>query len=89
MTALFTAPAAEHDVEPEPQLFLMVWDVGSCIGRIAPAVVERRRNGIVRLRVGSELLILGEAEVAERQRRAEEARLWDVRERARQGGTRG
>lgn len=89
MTALFTAPAADHDVEPEPQLFLMVWDVGSCRGRVAPAVVERRCNGIVRLRVGGEVLLLGEDDVAERQRRAEEARLWDVRERARQGGTRG
>ena len=84
MTALFTP------TEPaEPPVFIVVWDVASCMGRVAPATVERRHNGIVRLRVGNEVLLLGQAEVEERQRLAVRARVQEARERARQGGPRG
>jgi len=81
--SLFSAPTVEA---PEPELFLMVWDVATCLGRVAPARVESRRNGIVRLRVaGRDVLLLGEDEVTERQRLAVVSQDHDARDRARQG----
>lgn len=83
MSHFFAATATAEELPVD--LHLMVWDVGTCAGRVAPAHVEGRNQGIVRLRVGAEILILGEDDVAAREKLARESRRWDLRERARQG----
>lgn len=75
---LIEPPAAEG-------LYLVVWDVSTCAGRVALAIVEERRGGMVRLRVGDDVLLLGEDEVVERVSLAREAGVWDRRARAHGG----
>lgn len=58
---------------------ILVWDVGTLLASIVPAIIVGERNGLLVLRIGSVTTTLGRDEVEDRRRRAIESRVWDAR----------